>query len=235
MELSDEWTLMKAGLKETPKSLEWIEKELGKEAVVGIDPWVHTYAAVEAVKAKKLKLKFVDGINPVDLAMGADRPAPPCSRVYVHPMDWAGEDTAAKLTKIRKDFTKEDKTADVLLVSMLDQVAWALNLRGSDIEFNPVFLAYLAVLQDSAVLYTDAAKLADPAVLAQLEAAGVTVKGYEEVEEDVKAWAAEGKALWVDQKTMNYKLASLVAEAAEAAKTEKATEGEEAESSKPTP
>lgn len=105
----------------------------------------------------QLTLKMLDGANPVDVAWGQDRPPPPFSHVYAHPLRYAGRTVSDKCDGIRTTLTKEG--ADVLLVTMLDEVAWLFNLRGRDIEFNPLFFSYAMVLQDGVRLYTDAKRL----------------------------------------------------------------------------
>ena len=98
-------------------------------------------------------------------------------------------------------------------MSPLDEVAWLFNVRGNDLDFNPVALGYGLITQDRATLYVDEAKVSD-ALRASLKAEGVDVAAYEACAADVKALAAAGKALWVDPEKVS---AALVAAAEEAA------------------
>lgn len=132
---------------------------------------------------------------PTAQVWGAERPAPPSKPMRVHAAEWAGETVSAKLEKVRAEMAKVG--AQALVVAMLDEVCWLLNVRGGDVDFNPVTVAYALVHSDSASLYLDAAKV--PSEVAEhLAAAGVTVKAPTAVWADIAAAAKAGKAVWAD-------------------------------------
>ena len=133
--------------------------------------------------------------NLVDEAWGAEQPPTPTAPIRVHPLQWAGQDVRAKLAGTREKLAAAK--ADVLVVTMLDEVAWLLNLRGSDVPFNPVFVAYALVSQQAATLYVADGKLGEEAV-AQLKEAGVEVCEYGSCMTDLQQKAASGAALWMD-------------------------------------
>ena len=81
--------------------------------------------------------------------------------IFVHPLKFAGESVESKLQRIREEIKKESATAHI--IASLDDVAWTLNLRGSDVECNPVFLGYLLITLDEAKLFVDIEKLTDEA------------------------------------------------------------------------
>lgn len=95
--------------------------------------------------------------NLVDQVWGSERPARPQERVIVLTEDYSGKSFKEKLEDLRKDLNKK-KTAG-MVISMLDEIAWLFNLRGSDIPYNPVFFSYAAVTPKSATIYVDKEKI----------------------------------------------------------------------------
>lgn len=150
--------LFKDGLPETPDFLDWILGELNAGECVGLDGTLFPVNKFVAIQNKlgcgKIVLKSVS--DPFD-ALWSGRPGIPSSPVTVYPIEFAGETLQSKIARIR-DFIRDSK-ADYLFVSMLDEIAWTLNLRGNDIDFNPVFVSYLLVGLNEVVLFVDDAKL----------------------------------------------------------------------------
>ena len=139
--------------------------------------------------------------NPVDKAWGAARPGPPMDPVFTHPTQFAGKSLAAKLEDLRKYI--EGKNAYGVVVSALDEIAWLFNLRGSDVECNPVFYSYAIVSQSEAILYVEAAKVTDD--VREHLGDSVTLKPYAQVFDDLKKIGEElnssGKKLLTNNKT----------------------------------
>lgn len=150
---------------------------------VGVDPTVITASEArkltKSLKKNNAKLVGVDE-NLVD-KIWKDRPVRPAERVIVLSDEYAGKNFKEKLTELRKELDKK-KTAG-MVVSMLDEIAWLFNLRGSDIPYNPVFFSYAAVTHDSATLYVDSSKL-DDRVYEHLHGS-VTVKPYNDLFSDL--------------------------------------------------
>ena len=140
----------------------------------------------------------VIGVEPYG-KIWTDRPKLPVDEVFIQPLELAGETAASKIGRIRAEGIKSG--ADAVLVSMLDEVAWTLNLRGSDIEFNPVFVSYLLITADKATLYINQAKLTAE-VSAYLKAEGVDTKPYGEMESDLRNLAC--KVLVQPDKTKSF-------------------------------
>jgi len=160
-QLDSNWLLLKQGLDDVPTWQEWTTEQAEGGKTVGVDPTVITAAdarkLTKSLKKTDAKLVGIDE-NLVD-KIWKDRPARPAEKVIVLSDEYAGKDFMEKITDLRKELDKK-KTAG-MVVSMLDEVAWLFNLRGSDIPYNPVFFSYAAVTHDSASLYVDSSQLND--------------------------------------------------------------------------
>ncbi len=185
-----EFQLMKLKIEGTPSIPEWIASELStsdsqSSTEIGMDGMVNTVAVVEKMKEE---LKQRGGItvrtNFDPLArIWKDRPQIPQSPVEIQPMELAGEDTTSKLIRIRQALRA--RHADGMLVTALDDIAWTLNLRGSDVHCNPVFVSYLLIASDKATLYINKVKLTAE-VRDYLKSQGVETADYSEVSKGLK-------------------------------------------------
>ena len=131
-------------MEETPLE-RWIEQNLPAGGKLGYDPWLHTVdgvAKLEKAAAAAGGSLIAISANPVD-ALWSDRPAAPSAPVKAHPADYAGEDSASKLDRIRKALT--EAKVDALVVSDPHALAWAFNIRGGDVEHTPLPLGYAVV------------------------------------------------------------------------------------------
>ena len=137
----------------------WLKDQLADEAVVGFDPWLHTFDEIEAIRkaASTLVLRPTD--NLID-RIWADRPAPPKAPARKHPIEFAGEKSGEKRERIAKILRDASQRATV--VTLPDSICWLLNIRGSDIPRNPVVHAF-AILHDSGrvSLFSDLSKFED--------------------------------------------------------------------------
>ncbi|KAI0044325.1 Creatinase/aminopeptidase [Auriscalpium vulgare] len=154
-QLDRNWTLMRQGLQDVPTWQEFITKKVPIGDKVGIDP--DLISASDAKSFKDVQFSYTD--NLVDKVWGSDRPSRPKSTVFPLDVKYSGESHAEKLSKVRQELQKKDASA--MVVTMLDEVAWLFNLRGSDIDYNPVFFAYAVVTPDSATLFIDSAQVDD--------------------------------------------------------------------------
>jgi Xaa-Pro aminopeptidase len=184
-----EFVLMKDKLAETPSITHWLGMKLSncERAEVGLDGWVNSENAVEAF-VDELRheggITVITNFDPLE-QIWLDRPEIPENSVFVQPLEYAGESCKDKLMRIRKQL--RTLHADGMLVSALDDVAWTLNLRGSDVHCNPVFVAYLLIDTKNVVLYINQKKLTDE-VRKYLHAEGVEVDSYENVGKGLKAY-----------------------------------------------
>ena len=174
--------LMKERVEGTPTITKWLGMKLATASspTVGVDGTVNSAAAVKALTAE---LRAEGGItvrtnfDPLDV-IWTDRPPVPQDRIVIHPMEYAGEACRDKLKRIRRSL--REKHAYGMLVSALDDIAWTLNLRGTDVHCNPVFVAYLLIDSERATLFTDHAKLSAE-VKAYLDGEGVATADYADV------------------------------------------------------
>ncbi|KAI9677473.1 MAG: hypothetical protein M1817_006427 [Caeruleum heppii] len=186
-QLDSNWTLLKQGLQDVPTWQEWTADQSEGGKVVGVDPSVIT--APDARKLlEKIKKKGGSNLvgvtqNLVDVVWSDARPARPNEPVKVLGTEFTGKKFEEKIDDLRKELEKKKSAGFV--VCMLDEVAWLLNLRGSDIPYNPVFFSYAIVTPTDAKLYVDSRKLGD-AVIGHL-GKSVTVRPYDAILGDVKA------------------------------------------------
>ncbi|KAJ6757190.1 XAA-PRO AMINOPEPTIDASE 1 [Salix koriyanagi] len=154
----------------------------------------------EAIAKKNHKLVYLYNPNLVDEIWKGSRPMPPNKPIRVHELKYAGVDVASKLSFLRSELL--DTCSSAIIVSMLDEIAWLLNLRGSDVPHSPVMYAYLIVEVDGAKLFVDNSKVTQE-VLNHLENAGVELKPYDTILSEVESLAAKGAELWFDTSSVN--------------------------------
>lgn len=201
--------LMKLRVEGTPSVSEWLASELStyEKAVVGLDGNVNSFAEVAAMEqelATKGNITVRTDADPM-AELWTDRPVIPDNMVSLHPLEYSGESTSSKISRVRKHLL--DFGADGLLVTALDEIAWVLNLRGSDVHCNPVFVSYLLISPENITLYINNVKLPDD-VKAYLMSEHIDVQAYESVVEGLRLYA--GKSLLVDMSSTNYSLATAV-------------------------
>ena len=159
-ELGPEWTLMRGGQPGVPEPSKWLADKMAKGSKVGVDPAVHSLSEARALRsaleAAGSALVTLD-VNPVDTVWDADRPAFPTAPLRVHKAEFSGKSVADKVDFIRAKL--DENKSDVLVVSPLDEVAWLFNVRGGDLDYNPVTLGYGLVNKDEACLYVDLGKV----------------------------------------------------------------------------
>jgi Xaa-Pro aminopeptidase len=177
-----EFQLMRQKMAGTPTIQEWLEKELADmdDKEVGVDGMVTSEADVEHLKEEMKQrggITVRTNFDPLQ-RLWKDRPAIPKDAVGIQPIELAGEDTRSKLARIRQALREQH--VDGLLVVALDDIAWTLNLRGTDVHCNPVFVAYLLIASEKATLFIDKAKVTDR-VSDYLKEQGVDIAPYTEV------------------------------------------------------
>lgn len=178
--------LMKDGDGETPSIVDWLCANLETGNVVAVDGTVCTVVETNAWRGpfsvKGIKLDFVR--DPFD-ELWTGRPSVPLGEAQVMPEEIAGESAMSKLARLRAAL--EADGVEGMLVTMLDEVAWLANLRGCDVEYNPVVVSYMIVTLDNAVLYIDDRKLTDD-VRKYLSAQGISVDAYGNVWQALKEY-----------------------------------------------
>jgi Xaa-Pro aminopeptidase len=186
-------TLFRAGQPEVPQYIEWLAQNLPAGSRVGFDASVMALETARRLQ-ERLSAAGMETAPWKDLFEGLWSPRPPLPNAAAYLVDetTVGESRDQRLERLRG--AMRETGADVHLIASLDDIAWTLNIRGSDVPFNPVVLAYLAVEASGAVLFMDPAKLGSSERSA-LEAAGVTVRGYEELWHYLERLSAECRIL----------------------------------------
>lgn len=179
--------LMKERMPETPTIPKWLGMKLvdDRDPYVGIDGSVCSASMVMEL-TKELRsqggIALHTSLDPL-ARIWKDRPSLPDSKVVIHPLEYSGESCASKLERIRAALRQ--KHAGGMLVAALDDIAWVLNLRGSDVHCNPVFVAYLLIESKKATLFIDQAKLSKE-VVNYLKGEGVSVDDYDVVKKRLR-------------------------------------------------
>ena len=197
------YQLMKLKMPGTPTIAEWIGKECGAGAEVAVDGMVNSTCFVKELIADLRQqggITLRTNLDPL-VQIWTDRPVIPENLVEIYPMKYAGESCSDKITRIRKAL--REKHADGMLMSALDDIAWTLNLRGTDVHCNPVFVSYLLISSKDVTLYINKVKLT-PEVEAYLQAEGIAVAPYEDVAKGLKDYFEYN--ILLDPNGVNYTL-----------------------------
>ena len=198
-----EFQLMKLKMPGTPTIAEWIGKECGAGTEVAVDGMVNSASFVKELIADLRQqggITLRTNLDPL-AQIWKDRPAIPENPVEIYPMKYAGDSCREKIAHIRKGL--REKHADGMLMSALDDIAWTLNLRGTDVHCNPVFVSYLLISSRDVTLYINKVKLT-PEVEAYLKAEGVGVAAYEDVAKGLKDYFEYN--ILLDPDEVNYTL-----------------------------
>ncbi|MBQ8991051.1 MAG: aminopeptidase P family protein [Prevotella sp.] len=198
-----EFQLMKLKIEGTPTIAEWIGRECGPGAEIGVDGMVNSANSVKELIGDLRKqggITVRTNLDPLKL-IWQDRPAIPENQVEIYPLQYAGEAAHDKIARIRQGL--REKHADGMLMSALDDIAWTLNLRGSDVHCNPVFVSYLLISTKDVTLYINKVKLQSE-VLAYLKNEGVGVAPYEDVKKGLKDYFEYN--ILLDPDEVNYTL-----------------------------
>ena len=171
----------------TPEEMaEWIADGVKSETciAVGIDGWcvAQSYADSLQCAMTNAGMTLRTDLDPT-ATLWSDRPTLPSSPIEIHPLEYAGEPAESKLRRIRD--AVQGQGANATIITQLDDIAWTLNLRGTDVHCTPLFVAYLLVLPDVTTLYTDPVKLT-PEVRRYLREIGVQAAPYDTITHDLE-------------------------------------------------
>lgn len=174
------FTLRKENIPGEPTVLEWLGEVLDEDAVVGVDG--RLFSLIEANRIEMFCAQngfmFAPDFRAAE-AIWTDRPARPMNPAFVHDEALAGEDVDSKVSRVVDALDAAD--ADGLLITALDEIAWLLNLRGSDVDYTPVVIAFAYVSKDERVLFIDSEKVTSE-VKDHLKKYGVKIKDYDDIE-----------------------------------------------------
>ena len=172
--------LMKEKIEGTPSVAEWLGSTLPAGSTVAVDGWVNTASEVEELEneLKAYGLTLRTDIDPYN-TIWTDRPAIPQSKAFIQELEFAGESAASKIERIRKKIGN-----NAIVLSMLEEVAWTLNLRANDVENTPFMLGYVVITPQNTLLYICKEKLT-PEIEKYLKGEGVNIREYEDIIADL--------------------------------------------------
>lgn len=195
--------LFKMGQPGTPEMTDWVVEQAGKGGTVGIDGLVYAASDAKALKAKldTKGIRLETSFDPF-ASIRKDRPEIPKNKIFTLPDNVAGESVKSKIERINAELKRVD--ADGIIIVTLDAVAWTFNLRGNDVDFNPVAVAYAYVSEKETVLFVDSDKLTNEIALTYKEE-GIKITDYDDIFEYV-AKLPENSSVCVTGNKINYRL-----------------------------
>jgi len=200
-------TLFKSGLPETPSFYEWIASELAAGKCVGIESEVFTASEAKNLirffekKGLKIKTDFAPQNE-----IWENRPSLPLNPCFILPERFSGKSSKEKIAEVLK--LMEKNNADITIVAALDAIAWLFNLRGDDIEYNPVCVCYAVVSKGETALFIDTRKLTEE-VADYLASQGVQIAEYKKISRYISQ-IPDDKQVLISPSKINYHLYSLI-------------------------
>ena len=195
--------LFKMGMPETPDMIDWIVAQVGNGGKVGIDGMVYATSEAKALK-NKLESKGIEletRFDPFE-EIWKDRPEIPQNKIFTLPEEITGESTKNKIERIVEEIEKAG--AEGIVIATLDAVAWTFNIRGNDVEYNPVAVAYGYVSKNESVLFIDPDKLT-PSIASELQSQGVKTANYNHIFDYIEE-LPEKTTICVTESKINYTL-----------------------------
>jgi Xaa-Pro aminopeptidase len=186
-----------------PEHLPWLIDQLPEGSTVGCDGYLFSHDELRGIEKELGQNKLMLNYS-VDIVaqIWANRPSLPQKEAFEHETRFAGKSREEKLSVVRKEVTAAG--ANTYLVSTLDDIGWTLNIRSSDIAYNPVCISYLAIEKDRAYWFVDSSKISS-SLEGKMEKEGIYLKAYDAVEDYLKKLPA-GTKLLVDPSTLNARL-----------------------------
>lgn len=194
--------LMKMGLPETPGMVSWIISTLQKGERVGVNPQMFSVEGYQSLQNELaeagIELVSVDLISKV----WTDRPAMPSNSCFVFDVKYTGNSVAEKLALLRAEMQKAG--AGVVVLSALDDIAWLFNIRGNDVDYNPVTIAFAIVDSDNATLFINPEKI-NAATAEYFSKNEIKTADYLSVYQHLEEISPEAK-VWIDGAKLNRSL-----------------------------
>ncbi len=203
------YTFFKDGLPDSVSIIDWICEQAGEGGVVAADDTAFSYnegAKMKATFSKRgIDLRF--DFNPID-QLWNDRPSIPESEVMLYTTKYAGENFESKYNKIIEKAIQ--RGANSVLLSALDDIAWAFNIRGEDVKFNPMVVAYGFLSDSKRVIFIESKKVSSD-VAKYFAENGIEVMGYDKIEDFIKSLPSDSKVI-ADTSRANYRLCNILSE-----------------------
>ena len=205
-------TLMRSGQPGVFSIEEYLQKHLQEKAGVGFDGRTVTRRFVNLIREKTDEKQVTfDGREDLVGKVWEGRPALSKEPVWELDMRYAGKSRVDKIQEVRMEM--QEKQADYLLLTALDEIAWLFNLRGNDIAYTPVFLSYLLLTKEQICLFAHE-EIFTEELKGKLRQEGVAIKPYDAIEETVQN-LSDGKKIWLDSGVVNYRLTESIPESVE--------------------
>jgi Xaa-Pro aminopeptidase len=199
--------LFKLGLEETVALEKWIVNELSVNDTVGLDGKV--FAASEALYLiaffEKHQLRIQSDFTPYD-TIWENRPPIPRNKTFILPEHFSGESANSKMQRLLKEMSKQK--CNFTILAALDMIAWLFNLRGNDVNYNPVAVSYAVVSEKETILFIDFQKLT-PEVVEYLHEQGVILAEYDKMDAHVQKLSSNDRLLITPNK-INYHLYQII-------------------------
>lgn len=198
--------LFRVGLPETPSLWDCAAQWCPHGSRMGFFGALHSHAEIERQRARLAEagVELLPVSEPLIGGIWLERPALPSAPAFEHPLRFAGERVEEKLARLRGAMQAEH--ASVHVITQLDAVAWLFNIRGADIAYNPLLMAYALVTPTAALLYAHPGKIG-PELETKLQDAGVMVRPYDAFFGDLEQLAASGK-VWIDASAASWAVVS---------------------------
>lgn len=201
--------LFKMGQPETPDMTDWIIEQVGSGGTVGIDGLVYASSDAKSLKSEldSKNINLNTEFDPFSV-IRTDRPEIPQNHIFTLPVEVAGESVKSKIERINGELKKLE--ADGIIIVTLDAVAWTFNMRGNDVEYNPVAVAYAYVSENETVLFVDPDKISEE-IAEEYKEQGIIISDYNNVFEYVANLPADSKVCVTGNK-INWKLLQTIPE-----------------------
>ncbi|QQK07402.1 aminopeptidase P family protein [Miniphocaeibacter halophilus] len=193
--------LYKMGVEGTPTIIEFLNSEVEENGIVAFDGETYSYSAYLDLK-KGLKNKKILSDRDLIGEIWKNRPSKPMDKIFLHDVNYAGITAKEKIAKV-KDFM-EKNNIDYYLLSSLDDISYLLNIRGLDVDYNPVIISYVLINKDKTTLFVDLKKV-DKNIIENLKLNGVEVDEYEIIFEELKNLNST-KTIYFNPSRVNVKL-----------------------------
>ena len=195
------FTLFKIGLPGVPSVQDWLRQELKGGEAVGIDPQVIPHKTFlefrDRLQDRNIQIKCLPE-NLID-KIWEDRPSAPTDKIHIHELIYAGEKPEEKLARLRKKMADAD--AGLHILSKLDTIAWLYNIRGKDVEYNPVTISYAVVTKKDAFLYIDPSKLSEE--VKTVLKSFLVIRSYDTFQQDLENLGKENGRILLDDTSIS--------------------------------
>jgi Xaa-Pro aminopeptidase len=193
-------TLQKQQIPYAPEHLDWLAENLPAGSQLGFDGQVMSLSQYRGLKRKLFSHQIIlIGLHDLVEDIWPDRPGLPQSEIFELPTPFAGETRAEKLARLRSWL--EEQEADALFLVALDDIAWTLNIRAADVDYNPVCLSYLVVTREDAHWFVGTERV-QPELQQRLAQDGVQLAAYGAVDTYLQDFPVE-RVLAVDPATIS--------------------------------